>query len=589
MQRRLSVVVSADVAGYSRLMGRDEAGTLTAFKARLNELILPTLAGGGGRVVKTTGDGILMEFSSVVDATRSMIDIQIGMRDRNAGVPVQDRLEFRIGINLGDILIDSDDIHGDGVNIAARLQEAAKPGGICVSDRVYEDIRDRLQAQFTDGGEQSLKNIARPMHVWSWMPPGLHAAPPADATQPLALPDKPSVAVLPFTNMSGDPEQDYFADGMVEDITTALSRFHYIFVIARNSSFTYKGRTPDIKQVGRELGVRYVLEGSVRKAGRRVRITGQLIEAASGSHIWADRIDGDLDDIFALQDRVTTSVVAAIAPKLRAAEIDRARRKPTDSLQAYDLFLRALAYMHGTDRASMAEGMRLADAAIILDPGYAMAMAVKARMLFRRMVQRHVPPGDPSVDEGVVLARRAAALSPDDHDVLWLSGFVIALGGGDFATALDLIDRSLALNENASDALATSGLLGAYRGDRGRAVPHLERASRLNPLSNDGYIINQSHALLHFAASDYRQSLLTSERAIRAMPGHLPARSLQIASLGRLGRIEEGRAAVQGLLAIAPNETLAAQRRQFAHLFDNPSMLDAYMDGLRQCGLPEGG
>lgn len=576
-QRRLAAIFCADVAGYSRLMGRDESGTLAALKAVRRALIDPKIDEHGGRIVKTMGDGLLTEFASVVDAVRCAVELQSAMAAQDGP------MHFRIGVHMGDIIVDDGDIFGDGVNIAARLQEVAEPGGICVSQPVHDSIRNKLEVPLTDAGVQRLKNIADPVQAWRWHPRG--SAEPSVAA-PLALPDQPSIAVLPFTNMSGDPEQDYFADGMVEDIITALSRFRYLFVIARNSSFTYKGRAVDVKQVGRELGVRYVLEGSVRKAGNRVRITGQLIEAGSGVHIWAERIDGALEDVFALQDQVASSVAAAVAPMLRTAEIERAHRKPTASLQAYDIFLRALAKMHGTDRAAMTEGLRLADAAIALDAGYAMVLAVKARMLFRRMVQRHVPPGDPCVAEGVALARRAAALAPEDADVLWLAAFVIALGDGDFATGFDLVDRSLLLNPNAADALVTAGLLCAYRGDAAGSLPLLERAARLNPVARDRYIIHQSHAMLHFAAGDDQQALTSAEAAVRALPGHLPSRAFAVAALGQLGRIDDSCAAVTALLAIAPQETLRAQRGQFGRLLPG-TVLDRFLDGLRRAGLPE--
>ena len=283
-QRRLAAIVSADVAGYSRLMGRDESGTLAALKALRQEVVDPAIASHGGRIVKTTGDGLLLEFPSVVNAVRCAVEVQTAMADRTAGMAEDRRIAFRVGINIGDIIVEGDDIFGDGVNVAARLQEIAAPGGICISSRVHEDVRDRLDTAFDDGGTQTLKNIARPVQVWRWQPGTAVAPKPAPAPTALPLPDKPSIAVLPFQNMSGDPEQEYFVDGMVEDIITGLSRFKSLFVIARNSSFAYKGKSPDVRQVGRELGVRYVLEGSVRKAGNRLRITAQLIDAASGAH-----------------------------------------------------------------------------------------------------------------------------------------------------------------------------------------------------------------------------------------------------------------------------------------------------------------
>ena len=331
-------------------MGRDEEGTLAKLKSFRKTLVDPAIAEHRGHIVKTTGDGMLAEFASAVDATRCAIEVQRGMAERNASVPRELRIEFRIGIHVGDIIIDENDIFGDGVNIAARLEGIARSGGICISDDAHRHIRGKVDSVFDDMGPQVLKNIDEPVRTWA-MQVGNATASTRDvsvgSSQPLALPDKPSIAVLPFQNLSGDPEQEYFADGMVEDIITALSHFKSLFVIARNSSFTYKGNAVDVKQVGRELGVRYILEGSVRKAGSRVRITGQLVEAATGGHLWADKFDGALEDVFGLQDQITTSVVGVIAPTLQQAEIERARQKPTDRLDSYDLYLRLLSRHYG--------------------------------------------------------------------------------------------------------------------------------------------------------------------------------------------------------------------------------------------------
>jgi adenylate cyclase len=339
-QRRLAAILAADVMGYSRLIGADEEGTLAALKAIRRELVDLKITEHRGRIVKTTGDGLLVEFASVVDALRCAGEVQAAMVLRNADIAVERRIEFRVGTHQGDIVVEDSDIFGDGVNVAARLEALAEPGGICVSARVQEDVAGRVDLAFEDLGEQQLKNIARSVRVYRVARDRPISIAPLSTALP--LPDKPSIAVLPFQNMSGDPEQDYFADGVVEDVITALSRVGWFFVIARNSSFTYKGKAVDIKQVGRELGVRYVLEGSIRKAANRVRITGQLVEVATGHYIWADRFEGALDDIFDLQDRITESVVGAITPSLRRAEIARAYAKPTENLTAYDLYLRAL-------------------------------------------------------------------------------------------------------------------------------------------------------------------------------------------------------------------------------------------------------
>jgi TolB-like protein/class 3 adenylate cyclase len=386
-QRRLAAIVSADVAGYSRLMGRDESGTLAALKALRQEVIDPAIVSHVGRIVKTTGDGLLLEFPSVVNAVRCAVEVQMAMADRAAGIAEDRRIAFRVGINIGDIIVEGDDIFGDGVNVAARLQEIAPPGGICISSRVHEDVRDRLDTAFDDGGTQTLKNIARPVQVWRWQPGT--AAPPRPAPPPTALPlpDKPSIAVLPFQNMSGDPEQEYFADGIVEDVITGLSRNRGLFVIARNSSFAYKGKSPDIRQVGRELGVRYVLEGSVRRAGNRIRITGQLIEAASGAHLWADRFEGNLEDIFTLQNQIQSRVIGGIAPSLELAEFERAKRK-IGNLQAYDCYLRSLSAAFRFSREANEEALSYAEQAVVLDPDFALGHMAVAHALIQRFAFR---------------------------------------------------------------------------------------------------------------------------------------------------------------------------------------------------------
>ena len=373
VERRLAVVLAADVAGYSRLMGSDEEGTLSRLKAVRKSLVDPAIALHRGRIVKTTGDGMLVEFASAVDAARCGAEVQRGMAARNANTPEEIRIEFRIGIHLGDIMFDNDDIFGDGVNIAARLEGIAEPGGICISDDAQRQIRGKVDIAFEDMGLQTLKNIAEPMRAWRMK---LDGNPASAAAQPLALPDKPSIAVLPFQNMSGDAEQEYFADGIVEDIITGLSQFKSLFVIARNSSFTYKGKAVDIKQVGRELGVRYVLEGSVRRAGGRVRLTAQLIEAAQNNHLWAEKLDGDLSDIFALQDTLTMKIVSSVSNRLEQAEIDKVRSKPTAILHAYDLYLKGQALVRYDRRYD--EAYDVFTKAFALDPNYAAPYAMAA-------------------------------------------------------------------------------------------------------------------------------------------------------------------------------------------------------------------
>jgi adenylate cyclase len=397
--RRLAAILAADVAGYSRLMGADEEGTLERLKALRRELLDPKIAEHHGRIVKTTGDGLLVEFASVVDAVRCAVAVQQAMPERDSGVGADNRIELRIGINLGDVIVEGDDLYGDGVNIAARIEALADAGGVFVSNTVHDHVRDRLPFVFEDLGEQQVKNIARPVRVYRVRSESPHPSPPLPGLDPgiageesalsarvgvaeppaLPLPDKPSIAVLPFQNMSGDPEQEYFTDGMVEDIITALSRIRWLFVIARNSSFMYRGQAVDVKQVGRELGVRYVLEGSVRRAGSRVRITAQLIEAFTGAHLWADRFDGSLEDVFELQDKVAISVAGVIEPTLQAAEIRRSAERPTNDLTAYDLYLRALSSSFSWEKGGLSHALDLLRQAIERDPRYGLALVLASR------------------------------------------------------------------------------------------------------------------------------------------------------------------------------------------------------------------
>ena len=427
--RRLAAILAADVVGYSAMIGADEPGTLARVRALRTEVIEPLAATHEGRLFKTTGDGFFVEFASAVQALRCAIAIQDTLRAQADG------LRLRIGVHQGEVVPEGDDLMGDGVIIAARLEPLAEPGGICISSRVREDASGKMALEVDDLGEPALKNIAAKIRVFRVR---LSAA----ERPPLPLPDKPSLVVLPFQNMSGDPEQEYFADGMVEDITTALSRIRSLFVIARNSAFTYKGRAVDVRQVGRELGVRYVLEGSVRKAGSRVRITGQLVDAATGAHLWADRFDGTLEDVFDLQDQVTASVVAAIEPNLLKAEIQRAQRKPTENLQAYDLMLRALPHFFTRSRESLAEAERLLRRAIEIDPGYAPALAALASCHWATVSQNWVDRANPAVKEMIHLAQAALALDGNDPEVLRRASWIIALPGGDLSGG-DRVDQQV--------------------------------------------------------------------------------------------------------------------------------------------------
>lgn len=581
IERRLAAILAADVAGYSRLMGADEEGTLARLNGHRREQIDPKIAEHRGRVVKTTGDGILIEFPSVVDAVRCAIEVQRAMAESNADLQQQTRIEFRIGINLGDVLVEGDDIHGDGVNIAARLEGIADPGGICISDPSYQQVRDKLDLSFEDLGERHLKNIARPMRVYRVRAEGR----PAMAKSALDLPDKPSIAVLPFQNMSGDPEQDYFADGIVEEIITALSRFRNLFVIARNSSFTYKGRAVDVKQAGRELGVRYVLEGSVRKAVSRVRITAQLIEAATGSHLWADRFDGSLEDVFDLQDQVTAKVVGAIAPTLEQAEIERAGRKPTGSYDAYDYFLRGVASVHLSTDASVAEALRLLSKAVELDPQFASAYGMAAYCYDRRKADGWMVNAVFETAEAARLARRAAELGKNDAVALCFGGIALAYVVGDLADGISMIDRALVLNPNLAAAWNFSGWARAFFGEPELAIEHLARAMRLSPLDPMTFNMHGGTAFAHFLAGHDEEALVWAERALRERPNYVSAMRVLTAGYASTGRPAEARAMLERLLRLDPALRVSTLKDLLP--LRRPEDLARFVESLRLAGLAE--
>jgi TolB-like protein len=575
VERRLAAILAADVVGYSRLMGEDEEGTHAALTALRREVSDPSIAEHRGRIVKTTGDGLLVEFASVVDAVRCAVRLQRQMALRNDGAAKERCIEFRIGINLGDIIIDDHDIYGDGVNVAARLEALAEPGGICVSRVVRDQVRDKLNVTFEDLGEQRVKNIARPIHAYR-----IPIAENTAAKTPLPLPDKPSIAVLPFQNMTGDAEQDYFVDGMVEEITTAISRLPWLFVIARNSSFTYKGRAVDVKQVARDLGVRYVLEGSVRKAGNRVRITGQLIDTATGAHIWADRFD----DIFELQDQVASSVIGAIEPKLRLSEIERAIRKPTESLDAYDLYLRAFVQFRKWTAEGWREAIGLLRRALAIDPSYAPAAGLFA---WCRVLQRVYPlSSDEEVAEGARLARQAIATGNEDPDALWMSGWGILILAGERAAGLSAIERALALNPNSALAWNFFGWTQGYHNRSAPAIEALKRAMRLSPLDPQRWMFEGGLAHAHFAASRHDEAVEWADRALHAQPRALAVVVIKAATCGHLGRVDEGRECVRRLCELRPGVTVANTKEIWGK-FLSPEFLTILIEGLRKAGLPE--
>src|SRR5271167_348324 len=568
VERRLAAILAADVAGYSRLMGADEEGTLAALKAIRRELGDPKIAEHRGRIVKTTGDGLLAEFASVVDAVRCAVEMQREIATRNAPVPVERRIEVRFGINLGDIIIEDGDIFGDGVNIAARLEGLAEPGGICLSAAAHDQVQGKLDLAYADMGVQQVKNITRPVRAYRVV---LGEPPRAVPAPSLPLPDKPSIAVLPFANMSGDPEQEYFADGMVEEIITALSRIRWLFVIARNSSFTYKGQTVDVKQVGRELGVRYVLEGSVRKAGGRVRITGQLIDATNGTHLWADRFDGALEDVFDLQDKVAISVAGVIEPALQAAEIARSANRPTNDLTAYDLYLRALANFPWVLKEQLLEARDLLSQAIARDPRYGPALAWAGICHYRLCFDGWAEDPVASRDKAIALAEQALAVADDDAGVLANAALVLGRSGEDINTAIALIDRSLALNPSNARGWYASGFIRVHAGQYDAAIEHLEKSLRLSPRGYPRLALGMAHFFSrNFAQAAEILAMSTREGASAT------AYCCLASCYGHLGRLDEARAVIERLRAIAPNALSSSSMA-----YSNPEQRELFLSGLR--------
>jgi TolB-like protein len=571
VERRLAAILAADVAGYSRLMGADEEGTLARLKAHRRELIDPKITEHCGRIVKTTGDGLLVEFASPVEAVRCASEIQKAVRDREGSLPEDQRIEIRVGINLGDVIIDEGDVYGDGVNIAARLEALADPGGVVISSAVFEQVRDRVPDSFEDLGDQQVKNIARPVRVYRLAQP---ASPTAMA--PLPLPDKPSIAVLPFANMSGDPEQEYFADGMVEEIITALSRIRWLFVIARNSSFTYKGQAVDVKQVGRELGVRYVLEGSVRKAGGQVRITAQLIDALSGTHLWADRFDGSLEDVFGLQDEVAVSVAGVIEPALQMAEMRRSAARPTSDLNAYELYLRALAIYYPITRERVIEAQGHLELAIAIDRQFAPALAWAAVCNLRLVNDGWAAEPEKIRRRSIELAREALQVGENDPRVLVNAAFVLARTGEDTDAMIGLIDRALALNPSFARGWFVSGLLRLFAGQFDLAIEHVETSLRLSPRESVGtplWLMGEAY----FFKRQFDVATAKLLLSIQDHPGSPPAYRTLAACYAHMGRLDQAHATVARLREITP---LVVQS-DLALPFRNPEDGEFFLSGLR--------
>jgi TolB-like protein/class 3 adenylate cyclase/Tfp pilus assembly protein PilF len=582
VQRRLAAILAADVAGYSRLIGEDEEGTIARLRALRRELIDPAIAAHRGRIVKTTGDGILIEFPSVVDAVRCAVEVQQEMTAKDANQPQDKRIAFRVGIHIGDVVVEGDDLLGDGVNVAARLEGIAEPGGVYISEDVYRQVRDRVPSKFIDTGEQQFKNIARPMRVYR-LADGLSSAPPRSGVA-LPLPDKPSIAVLPFTNMSGDPEQEYFADGVVEEITAALSRVRSFFVIARNSTFTYKGKAVLVQQVSRELGVRYVLEGSVRKAGDRVRITAQLIEATTGNHIWSERYDGNLKDIFELQDRITESVVAAIEPELFAAENLRIQSRPPESLDAWGCVIRGLLHLARYSREDNRQARSLLHQAVAFSPSYARAHSLLAVAEVRSALLEGA-----SLDAVLGGARQhaQAAMTLDDGDP-W-SNFsigVVESYASRYDDAIAWFHRAIELNP--SFALAYGFLAGALSlsGQPDAAIEAVKRAIRISPRDPFNATCLHFAAIAHFVAERYAEGVECEKQALRERPNHPSALRYLTACYIGLGQIDRAREVVSEVLRLYPESSIKRNAYgYFAHA--RASDRERFVAALRAAGLPE--
>jgi adenylate cyclase len=583
VQRRLAAIVACDVVSYSKMMGRDEAGTLARLKKLRSEFLHPKVSEYGGRIVKTTGDGTLIEFPSAVDAVSHAVDVQRGMAERNKDLPRGQQIRLRLGINVGDIIIDEDDIYGDGVNVAARLEALAEPDGICLSARVYDYVRDRLDVAYDDLGELAVKNIADLVHVYRVRLGEAASAGIPGVSQALPLPDKPSIAVLPFVNMSGDAEQEYFADGITEDLITLLSQIRWFFVIARNSSFAYKGKSPDIRAVARELGVAYVLEGSVRKAGNRVRVTAQLIDGASGNHVWAQRYDRDLEDIFAVQDEITATLVGAIEPELGKAKRERARAKRPDDLRAWELYQRGLWHTYRRTREDLAEAQLLFRRAIAIDPGLARAYAAAEEAFFFQHVGGYVDGADAANTAALQYAETAVRIDGQDAFNRYALGRALTLLRRHDAAILEL-DKAIELEPSFAQAHYALGMALGTGGRPQEALPHIELAMRLSP--QDPYfgqfLVRRAEAYLFLGRLE--EAVESAERSLHEPNIQWSRWAILAAAQAHLGRLEDARRSIGALHALRPDIDLAFTRDYWP--IADANALQYLVDGLRTAGLP---
>jgi adenylate cyclase len=583
-QRRLAAILAADVVGYSRMMGEDETGTLARLQTIRKELLHPKVAEYGGRIVKTTGDGTLIEFPSAVDAVQHAVDVQTAVGPWQADTPVNQRIELRMGINVGDIIVEADDIFGDGVNVAARLEGLAEPGGICISGTVFDQVKGKLDLSFDDLGPREVKNIAEPVRVYQWSVGKSATVGDTQPNQVLPLPDKPSIAVLPFDNISGDPEQEYFSDGITEDIITALSQIRQFFVIARNTTFTYKGRAVDVQAVAKELGVRYVLEGSIRRAGDRIRVTAQLIDGETGKHIWAKRYDRDLEDIFAVQDEITTTVVGAIQPELSRAEQDRARRKSSDNLDAWDLYQRGVWHSWRMSKEDHVEAQLHLQRAIELDSEFCPAYAFLAFTMWRTVPFGFTDTPTDTLDKALEIAKQAIALDNSDAHAHWAMG-VVCMQRRKHELAQEELERAIELNPSFASAYQFLGWTLVYDKQPEEGIRMVREAQRLSP--NDpsawGMILIQGQAYLNMKEFAKAERL---GRQVKRITNNLPTNCLLLASMGHTGSTEDREAVLQDVLKIEPHFTV--QRIADVFPFRHQEDIDIWVEGLRMAGVPEG-
>ncbi|MEE8579701.1 MAG: tetratricopeptide repeat protein [Hyphomicrobium sp.] len=588
MERRLAAILAADVVGYSRLMGNDVAGTLNRLKSLRIELVEPSITQRKGRIVKLMGDGLLAEFPSVVEAVQCAVAIQQGMPLRETEIGEERRIKLRIGVNLGDIIVEGSDIYGDGVNVAARLEALAEAGGVYVSGTVFDHIKSKVDLKFVDLGVQEVKNIAEPVRIYRWINSTMYAMPDAvESGDALPLPDKPSIAILPFNNMSGDPEQDYFADGICEDLITALSKIRWFFVIARNSSFTYKGQAVEVTQVARELGVRYVIEGSVRKAGNRVRITAQLIDANSGRHVWAERYDRDLADIFDLQDEMTQTIAGAVEPELSAAERERAARKAPDNLDAWETFQRGLWHLWHFSKKDFADAQRILRRAQELDPGFATAYAYESYCHFLDTMLGFSEAPEESLSAALSLAKKALAVDDKDPMAYFALGRVYSLRGKHDASVSEL-ETAIALNPSFAQAYHGLGSVLLFSGRLEEAAEALDQAMRLSPRDPVMWGTLSYRSMTCTLLRQFEEAAAWARRAVqepRAAKGGYWAYAVLASALGNLGQNAEAREALDEALRRKPDLSLSYLKKTL--LTKHPGGLDPYLDGLHEAGLPE--